>query len=267
MVLCKNKVEECIRDIDNWMLCNNLKLNNDKTEFLLLHSKHRPKPPMDCIIAGDEHINVSDYAKNIGVLYDTTLSFDKHISTVCQLAFYHLRNISRVRKYLSYDTTKVLVHAFVTSKIDFCNSLLFGLPKHLIDRLQYVMNSAARVISRTRKYDHVTPILMELHWLPVEQRIKYKILVLVYKALNGNAPMYLNELLTRYQPLRSLRSSNKGLLLVPKFKLKSYGARAFSVCGPALWNGLPENLRLNTNSFDSFKKNLKTHLYREAYVN
>ena len=126
-------------------------------------------------------------------------------------AFYHLRNISRVRRYLSHHTTKVLVHALVKCKIDFCNSLLFGLPKHLIQRLQYVLNSAARIISLTRKYDHITPIMMELHWLPVEQRIKYKILLFVYKALNGISPVYFSELLHKYQPVlcRTLRSSNK----------------------------------------------------------
>ena len=109
-----------------------------------------------------------------------------------------------MRRYLSHHSTKVLVHALVTCKIDFCNSLLFGLPKHQIQRLQYVLNSAARIVSLTRKYDHITPIMMELHWLPVEQRIKYKILLFVYKALNGISPVYLSELLHKNQPSRTL---------------------------------------------------------------
>ena len=264
MVACRQKVEACIRDIDRWMLCNNLKLNNDKTEFLLLHAQHRPKPPLESIYAANELINVSDHARNIGVVFDSTLSFERQISTICQSAFYHLRNISRIRKYISYHTTKVLVHAFVTCKIDFCNSLYFGLSKHLTQRLQYVLNSAARVVSMSNKYDHITPIMMELHWLPVEQRVKYKILLFVFKSINGMSPIYLSDLLQKYQPARSLRSSNKGLLNVPKHKLKSYGSRAFSVSGPVLWNSLPYDIKSSEN-IEIFKKKLKTHLFREAY--
>lgn len=242
-----------------------MKLNNDKTEFLLHHAQHRPTPPLDSIYAANELIKVSDSARNIGVVFDRTLCFEKQITTVCQSAFYHLRNLSCVRKYLSHDTTKVLVHAFVTSKIDFCNSLLFGLPKHLIKGLQYVLNNAARVISQSKKYDHITPVLMELHWLPVEQRIKYTILLFVYNALNGTSPIYISELIHNYQPARILRSSNKGLLAIPKFKLQTYGSRAFSVCGPILWNNLPQDIRL-CHSVNIFKKKLKTYLFKEAYL-
>ena len=113
--------------------------------------------------------------------------------------------------YLSTESIKTLVHAFVTSRIDNCNALLYGLPSYLIQRLQYVLNSTARLISLSRKADHITPLLIDLHWLPVEQRINFKVLLFTYKIVNGLAPLYLNvnDLLVPYVPRRALRSAEK----------------------------------------------------------
>ena len=165
---------------------------------------------------------------------------------------------------MSYNTAKTLVHAFVTSRIDSCNALLFGLPNFLIQRLQYVLNSAARVIARSRKFDHITPSPIELRWLPVEQRIIFKILLFTFKVVNGLAPSYLSELLEAYVPRRMLRSFTQLLLHEPKFNLKTYGSRAFSVCAPRLWNSLPLKIR-RCDSIDTFKKKLKTHLFKSSY--
>ena len=151
----------------------------------------------------------------------------------------------------------------MTSRLDYCNGLLYGLPKELTNRLQGVLNTAARLVTLTRKYDNITPVLKELHWLPVQFRTTYKILLQVFKALNGLAPQYLSEKLTIKENI-GLRSDNQNLLKIPKSRLKSYGDRAFSVAGPILWNDLPENLRLCT-SLDNFKHLLKTHLFRQAY--
>ena len=148
------------------------------------------------------------------------------------------------------------MHAFVTSRIDSCNALLFGLPNFLIQCLQYVLNS--------RKFDHITPLLIELRWLPVEQRIIFKILLFTFKVVNGLAPSYLSELLEAYVPRRMLRSFTQLLLHEPKFNLKTYGSRAFSVCAPRLWNSLPLKIR-SCDSIDTFKKKLKTHLFKSSY--
>ena len=153
------------------------------------------------------------------------------------------RNIARVRKHLSFESNQVLIHAFVTSKLDYCNSLYYGLPDFLIKKLQYVQNSAARLLTGSCKYDNVTPIRKELHWLPVQHRIIFKILTLTYKTLNTDAPQYLKDLLQPYVPPRNLRSSSKKLLSVQKFNLKTYGARAFSISAPILWNQLPNSIR------------------------
>ena len=218
------------------MRSNNLKMNSDKTELLILHSRYRPQPSLESVIVGNVPILATPSARNIGAVFDNTMNFEQHIKDICKSAFYHIKNISQVRKYLSIESTKTLVHAFVTSRIDNCNALLYGLPSYLIERLQYVLNAAARVIFLSRKADHVTPLLMDLHWLPVEQRINFKILLFAYKIVNGLAPSYLSDMLVPYVPRRALRSGEKLLLCQPSYRLKSYGFRAFSVCAPTLWN-------------------------------
>ena len=131
-----------------------------------------------------------------------------HVNDVVKKAFYHLRNSAKIRKYISAETTEILIHSFVTSKLDFCNALLYNLPKYQINKLQNVQNTAARIIARLRKYDHIGQTLKNLHCLPVKQRIVFKINLISHKVLNGTAPHYLQELLNRYEPLRRLRSSS-----------------------------------------------------------
>ena len=136
------------------MLHNNLKLNDDKTKILVLHAKHRPALPLDYMQVASVQFQPSDHARNIGVTFDSYVSLDNHITNVCKSAFYSIRVISRVRKFLSLDTAKTLVHAFVTSKLDNCNTLLYDLLKYKIQRLQYVLNSAARLVTLSGKYEH-----------------------------------------------------------------------------------------------------------------
>ena len=135
------------------------------------------------------------------------------------------------------------MHAFVTSKLDNCNALLYGLPEYKIQRLQYVLTSTAGLITLSRKHDHISPVLMKLHWLPVEQRVEFKTLLFTCKVVNGMAAVYLQDLLDLYRLCRSRRSGNKQLLKTQCYNLKSYGFRAFSLCAPQLWNALPRELR------------------------
>ncbi len=125
----------------------------------------------------------------------------------------------------------------------YCNALLGGCPASSINKLQIVQNAAARVLTRSRKYDHITSILQSLHWLPIKFRISYKILLLTYKALNDLAPAYLTNLLSRYNPTRSVRSQNSGLLVVPRIAKSTKGGRTFSYLAPKLWNSIPDNIR------------------------
>jgi hypothetical protein len=163
------------------------------------------------------------------------------------------------------NQTKTLIHALVTSKLDHHNSLLYGLPKCQTDKLQRIQNAAARIIVKSQKRDHITPVLKELHWLPVCERIVYKILLLTFKCLNAEGPIYLKELLHHHTPSRSLRSSSALLLEVPRIKLVTYGTRAFNYIAPVLWNALPLSLR-QRKSTDDFKRDLKTYLFRKVYM-
>ncbi len=155
-------------------------------------------------------------------------------------------------------------HAFVTTRLDYCNSLYYGVSQSSLSRLQLVQNAAARLLSGTRKYEPVIPILSALHWLLINYRMDFKILLFVYKALNNLAPQYLTDLLRPYTPSRTLRSSDLCLLIVPRSWLKKRGDRAFATAGPKLWNSLPLHIRL-APSISAFKSALKTYLYSVAF--
>ena len=158
-----------------------------------------------------------------------------------------------------------LTHAFITFRLDNGNALLYGLPKYQIQRLQSVQNCAARLVKHLSKFDHISPLIFELHWLPVEHRIFFKILLLVFKSLNDLAPTYISDLLMQYIPSRSLRSSNQYLLVVPRSIQKTYGERAFAVAGPRFWNALPIHMRQPGISLASYKKSLKTYIFKKSF--
>ena len=167
-----------------------------------------------------------------------------------------------------YDATSLMKHAkhyaTLTAKLDNCNSLLYGLPDNTIGLLQRAQNTAARIITRTRKFAPITPVLTHLHWLPVRLRIDYKILLLTFKAIHNQTPAYISDLLQPYIPTRTLRSSTKKLLTSTTYKTITYGGRAFSYAAPKLWNVLPLDIRESPN-LETFKRKLKTHLFSKAY--
>ena len=264
MDLSMMKIETCLAEIDAWMSINKLKLNKDKTELLFLYSKHSPQNLLPDLHFGNEMISPSKSARNIGVIFDSTMSMEPQVNSICKSAFYHLRNITKIRKFMSLQTTELVVHAFVTSKIDSFNSLLIGLPSQLLSKLQSVQNAAARLITCSRKHCHITPVLFQLHWLPVAERIKFKILLITYKSLNNLAPSYICDMISRYRPSRNLRSSSEVLLNRGDYRLKSYGGRSFSACAPELWNSLPSSIR-SAASLSSFKSSLKTYLFKSAF--
>ena len=261
-----SKLNACLSDIRTWMLQNKLKINDEKTEFLLIASPHSHG-----ILKSDHNISVGNAsitakptAKNLGVIFDDRMEMDKHITSICKSTNFHLRNIGSLRNVLSESSTTQLVHSMITSRLDYCNSLLAGLPDNQIKRLQRTQNSSARLVSRIKKYEHITPTLQKLHWLPVKERILFKTLLITYKALNGKAPAYISNLLTPYNPSRALRSSDKSLLTVPKSRTKTYGDRAFAVLAPREWNRLPLSIR-ESRTVDCFKRHLKTHLFSIAF--
>ncbi len=191
------------------------------------------------------------------------MTMTAHVSRICSAAYYHLRDISRIRPFLTVDTTECLVHAFVTSRLDMGNALLYGIRQDQLQRLQRIQNSAARLVTRTDRRHHISPVLKQLHWLPVEQRVRYKLLLQVYRALNGLAPAYITDLLQEHIPCRALRSASRSLLVIPSSRT-TWGDRSFRRAAPHLWNSLPANVQ-QAPSLPAFKDGLKTHLYLTAH--
>ena len=199
-------------------------------------------------------------AKNLGVVMDKTLSFTEHINEMCKKVSYAIRSIGRsIRKYLPSYGLKMLVNSLVISRLDYCNSLLYDVPKCQRDKLQRIQNTAARMITRARSSDHITHILKTLHWLPVEARINFKILFITYKILNRQSAGYLEPLIKEYHPLRALRSSSSSLLFTPAIRSKTFGGRAFPL-QPLSYGTLSQNMSKMQKVLLHLKQNLK-HFY------
>ncbi len=265
------KLTNFIGDVRAWMLANKLKLNDDKTMFLLIGRPCKVrKVSLSSFSVGNAVIPISEHALNLGTMWDCEMNMEKQVNNICKTGFFQLRKVAHLSKYLNKSSCESIVHAFVTSRIDYCNSLLNGIPEYLFDRVQRLQNAAARIVCGIQKFDHITPSLIDLHWLPVRKRVDFKTLLLTYKALNGLAPDYLSVLLVRYKQdynLRSVTDTEKCddlLLKIPKTRLKCCGDRAFSAKAPRLWNVLPYKLR-NAKDVEVFKKDLKTYLFKQAY--
>ena len=256
-------VEQCITEVKHWMHVNKLKLNDEKTEIILINPK-KYDIPFDHLNVGTESIDFAESAKNLGVYIDQDLSMKCHFSNLSKAIYLEIRRLKTMSRFVNETCLKTLATSFILSRLDYCNALFKNLNDYQIQSLQKLQNFAAKVILNKTLYDHVTPCLIDLHWLPVQFRIDFKIALLTFKCLNGLAPSYLSNLIELYKPTRSLRSADKFLLKEIRTNFKTIGEKSFSFSAPKVWNSLPITIRKET-SLDLFKKNLKTFYFKKAY--
>ena len=262
-----SSMEICMLNIKNWMDEMRPEMNPAKTEFIYFgFAKQLSKCTTHNLNVASDLIQRTDLIHYLGAWLDAGLMFKHHITKKCQIAMMNFVRIRSIRHLLDVNTTASLCLSLCISHIDYCNSLLYGTPKVSLQKLQRVQNMCACLVLRRQKTDSATSCLRYLHWLPIKQRIYYKILTLMYKSYHSIGPKYLQELIvkhqTRCQGLRSIQ--HQDLLVIPCTKLKTFGDRSFAVAAPLLWNTLPSNIRACKDQL-TFKKLLKTHLFHQAF--
>ena len=237
------KLKNCLNDIQNFMFANKLKLNPDKTGFILIGSqKNRNQllPHFPINILGNQ-VSPAQSVRNLGVVFDSNFTFSNHVSQVIKSTRVQARDLYRIRPLLDLNTSVLLANTLVSSRLDYCNSLFLSLTDFELRRLQLVQNSVCRVVTRSSKFSHITPQLKKLHWLPVRYRVQFKIGLITYKILTQGQPVYLRDLIHPYTSFRNSRRSTPKLkfLQTPTFdrrvhKSIKHFSNSFSHYAPAL---------------------------------
>ena len=262
-----SKLSSCVLAINKWMAQNMLQLNQGKTEFIVFANSHvlSTLPNLELILA-DFTIPASTSVKNLGVSLDCSLNMSHHISSVCKTVNFHIRNLWRIRRFITQSACHHAVRSLVLSRLDYANSLLVGARENDLARLQRLQNKAARLVFACGRDQPSAGLIASLHWLPVKERINFKIFTHVYKILHTQSPSYLVELVhsqnsnTADEYRQRLRSSaDQTRLSVPRTRRKA-GDSSFSIAAPRLWNELPAGLR-EAISLPVFKSLLKTFLF------
>ena len=258
-------LELCCDNIIKWMHMNRLKINTSKTEFVYFGgARQMDKCALHQITVGDSVVTRSTNVKYLGVKLDQNLTLKEQVSSKCGLAMANIKKVRSIRNYISVALCNQIVVALVLSHLDYANALYNGLPKCTLTKLQRIQNVAAKLVLGRKQQDSSRQSLADVHWLPVKYRIMYKICMLVYKCLTGNAPNYLKSLISVkvYRP--GLRAESQGPFLdPPKVKHETFLKRSFAYSGPLYWNKLPLEIRTSSSEIH-FKNLLKTHLFSEA---
>ena len=268
----EEKIAECFKEVSAWMMQNILKLNPKKTEVIVVKSKNNFDND-SCVIpsiklSDKETISCSKVVKSLGVYFDEYLTFNHQISSVVQSCNITLRNLWTIAGKLSFELKRQLVHCLLFSKLDYCNGLYYGLPDIQLKRLQKLQNCCVRFLygKRVKPWDSIRPFLKEAHFLPIKERVQFKIALMVFKSINNIAPDYLRKHITvKGQLNRSLRHENDFFLLeTPQLPRLVKTHRGISYSAPKIWNNLPYEVR-SSNDIVTFKKNLKTYLFGNAF--
>ena len=255
------KIENCLQEIKKWMNIHFLKINTDKTEILLFCPKELSEEVIikGVILDNEECIRFSDEVKNVGIWLDMHLNFNMQINKTVSHCHKLIKDIWKIRSILSKENTEKLVHSMISLRLDFCNSLYYGISQKNLNKLQKVQNSAARLVCKVGRRENIHDLIFNLHWLPVSSRILYKILLMTHKCAWAKCSTNLINLLT----FKSYAPSDDVLFFQTNFAANKYGKRAFSYIAPRLWNSLPFNIRTEEDTV-SFKKLLKTYLFSES---
>jgi len=256
----------CADAVTRWHLENGLLLNPSKSEAIITGTRHQVKSvdQSSGLCVTGAVIPFVNKLKLLGVILDNHLTFDQHVSDVVKSCNYHIRSLRHIRSLIDHDTAVTLACSIVATRLDYCNSVLNGITNTNISKLQRVQNKLARVVCKAPYQSSASCLLHKLHWLPISQRIEYKIASITYRARLYQEPKYIYELLTNYQPVRTLRSSNRNILVVPSHVKTVTASRAFCVAAPKLWNMLPSFIT-SAECFYVFKSRLKSHLFNIAF--
>jgi hypothetical protein len=265
----RERLVKCILEVRDWCASRRLQLNAQKTELLWFGSAAniRKISAMNLTLSvGGDVITPVEVVRDLGVYLDAELTMKHHVNRVTSNCFFQLRRLRQIRRVAGPDVTKRLVSAFVLSRLDYCNAALAGLPQTTLRPLQRAQNAAARLVTNTRSRDHITSAMKELHWLPINQRIQYKLCLMMHSIHTQQCPDYMRDLVSTTAALATrtgLRSASGLSYWKPRVRTK-FGERAFGFSGPAAWNSLPTHLQTTTNT-NTFKRLLKTHLFTTAY--
>lgn len=266
----KNKATAVLGDVQKFMIQRKLKLNDDKTEIIIIKGNLRENlvHHFQSFNFGELEIEPALSVRDIGVLLDQSLNFESHINNVVSKSYFQLRNLYGIKRYLNRKCLETLVHSLIMANIDYCNVLYNGLPKKYLKKLQSVLNRSARLIMGLPPRYPTTRALISLHWLPIKARIEYKTCLITYKALTTNKPKYINDLLQIQEQMTTMTLRRD---LIP-FQLKepraaggrTFASRSFSYNAPRLFNKLPTFIK-TSSTVDKFKAGLKTYLFEKAY--
>jgi hypothetical protein len=262
---CLRSLELCSKAVRDWFLQNGMLLNPDKSEVLLVAGRRQAQKfagGTGVSVAGSD-ITFAVQLKSLGVIIDQSLSFDQHVLSVVKASNFHIRGLRHIRPVLDEKTANTIACSIVSSRLDYCNSLLMGTSHKNIRKLQIVQNSLARVVTGVKRREHITPALKKLHWLPISERIQYKVALITHKVILTRQPQYLADIVKIHKPTRELRSSSQQRLCAHATKTKT-AERSLSCTSTTVWNGLPLDLRAESST-PTFKSKLKTHLFKSAY--
>jgi len=271
------ELQSCLTAVQKWMFVNKLKLNPDKTEFIVFGTPlHRSQLshlfPVELL---GNSISPANKVRNLGVIFDSSFNFSAQVSSICSSSYYHIRDFARIRRYLDKSTAISLANALVSSRIDYCNSLLDSISEYDMRRLRSIQYSICRIINRVSRYsnDRMSPHLKSLHWLPIRQRIDFKWYLLIFKIIHYKLPPYFNPYFVPYSSQVATRRSVSGKMFLNRdiipfdrksHKSKSHYDNSFCVSGPTKWNNLPQDIRC-ANTIGIFRRKLKAYLFDKAY--